>query len=181
MNSFRKLLVAFTLLALVMGWASAPANAQISPVRLKVTKTPKKERDADTKAMRSSVLYTVELSNASTKPTDDLTIKWTILYKPRNYSSMLSLMGGDRTCSLGLGQKFVFETDAVEIDSVQGSYGHSTYRNRAEIVACLIEVCAGKKILVSDAQPPDAKETIKKYKDAEEKRLKAMQPAAANR
>ena len=174
MNIYRRFLVASTLLLLVFGWIATPVNGQIAPVRLKVTKTPKKERDAESKAMKSSVLYSVEVSNAGTKPADDLTIKWAILYKPRSYSSMLALLEGERTCSIALGQKYVFETDPVEVDSVQGSYGHSSYRDRAEIVGYVIEVYSGKKILVADAQPQDSKDRIKKYKDSEEKRLKAF-------
>lgn len=169
----------FSALGLLLTLAATPAVSQINPVRLKVTKTLKKERverDSGEKPLIQQVLYTVELSNASTAPVNDLVIKWAVLYKSEHYSSERKLMQGERTCTLGIGQKYLFETGALEVPlKKRGFYGSSergfsvSSGSAADIIGYLVEVYDGTKIVASDGQPPDIKPQIKKAKIADEK------------
>ena len=196
MKNIRSQFFLVTAVGLLFALTPLLSYGQISPVRLKVNKVTKKERverESGDKPLIQQVLYEVELSNASTAASDDLTIKWAILYKPYPYNNDLKILEGDRTCSLGIGQRYKFETDSLEVPMKKRAYYNSrgirsSSGDGLEILGYLVEVYSGKKILASDIQPSDIKTRIQKVRDAEEKKHGAVanpkpdpKPAAAKK
>ena len=170
MKRISRLLI--TVLALQLGWLSPAVNAQINPVRLKVTKEIKKNRPE----VRSSsygreesqtINYLIELANASATAVNDVQIKWAILYKPRSTYTEVQIVEGEKTCTLGVGQKFICETDPVDL---QGTATISSYSGRyksgynAQIIGYAVDVLVKGAIVTSDIQPSDTKKRIEQAK-----------------
>ena len=160
---------------LLLAFASH-AQAQISPVRLSVSKNQKidqkpKYRDNISTGPRElevndEVHYTIVVANSSAAPVPKVQIKWAILVKPARGTS-LKLVEGEHTCSLDLGERCTFDTDLVELTGTkwQSSGGQPRRIVSAQIVGYTVEAYIGDRVVASDIQPSDAKSKIELLKN----------------
>jgi hypothetical protein len=137
-----------------------PAEAQLNPVRLKVNKVQKKAsqttfRDTDGSYRRQqhneTTYYEIDVSNFSASPITNCVVKWAVVYDPsyaRAHGSGsvswtttdLAVSEGEKVCQLGLGQKYNFETDPIELSTVSTSstYSGRRYRYGGEVHGHLV-------------------------------------------
>jgi hypothetical protein len=163
-----------------LGWlgitlaVAVVAQAQINPVRLKVNKTEKKDRKTTYRStdgytqqqqIQSTVFYTIEVANVSATPVTDLQVKWALLIKTRVVPEF-KVVEGERTCSIGLGQKYVFDTDIVELSGSQwqNNWTGSRSGSSAEVAGYAVEVLSGDRIVASEIIPADTKRRIEQLK-----------------
>lgn len=150
------------------------ADAQINPIRLKVNKTEKKDRKttyrttdgfSQQQQINSTVFYTIEVANAATVPVTDLQIRWALLIKTRVVPEF-KVIEGERTCSIGLGQKYAFDTDIVELSGTQWQDNRTGSRSEksAEVAGYVVEVLKEGRIIASDITPADTKHRIEELK-----------------
>jgi hypothetical protein len=160
---------------------TCPVLAQVSPARLKVTRSSK----SDTKQAyqtsdgwyRSSekvksVLYKIDVSNVSGGPAKEFLIKWAVViksdsnmyvYKDGDYTkaSPLRVIQGEKTCKLDFGKSCNFETDVIDLagwESVDG--GHRREEYGAKILGYSVEVFCNDQRVAAENQPADIKAKI---------------------
>jgi hypothetical protein len=164
-------------------WFADPGRAQISPVRLSVSKNEKKEQKTTyqdssgyyrQRQINRTVSYSVEVRNFSSTALAGIVIKWAILYDPSHAEvrggggvswnrADLKVLDGERTCSLQVGQRFAFDTDSVDLSSVHTGNSYTTRANQygGDIRGYCVEVStADGKLLASEIQPPDTKQQL---------------------
>ena len=114
------------------------AHSQLSPIRMNVTKVEKKDRTTTYRSTSGqyrqqqvdiTVHYNVELTNFSSSPLSDVQIKWAVLVDTARAtargggistsSGKLEVVEGERTGSLGVGQKYVFDTDPIDLNTAR--------------------------------------------------------------
>jgi hypothetical protein len=157
------------------------AQAQISPVRLSVSKHQKINQNTisqndrlDTgvreQEVNEEVYYTIVVANAGAASVPNAKIKWAILVKPIR-STKLELVEGERTCSLSFGQKFAFDTDLVQLSGRKWQSRDGWYRRTvsAQIVGYAVEVYMGDKIVASAVDPSDVRRKIELLRGGEGK------------
>ncbi len=158
----------------LLAWFVPCVTAQINPIRLKVNKTEKKDRKTTYRStdgytqqqqINSTVFYTIEVANATTAPVTDLQVKWALLIKTRAVQQF-KVIEGERTCNIGLGQKYAFDTDIVELSGSQWQNNASGARseNSAEVAGYVVEVLKEGRIITSDITPADTKRRIEQLK-----------------
>lgn len=147
--------------------AQAPAQAQISPLKLKVSMRSKSDtketyRSADGRyrnnEMNKSVYYSIDLTNISSGPAKDLVVKWAVLVKSNGGSRVVK---GEKSFSLEFAKTSNFDTDVIELSGQewirQGSR-RTTYG--AKIVGYAVEVFCNDQKIAADIKPTDVKEMI---------------------
>ena len=175
----------FVVIAVVMGFYLVwPAQAQIvNPVRLKINKNSKKDRKTTYQStygtlreqdVNETVSYTVDVINMSSGPVKDVEVKWAILvnargrYSSTSYDSGMRVVEGERKVDeLGIGQKFSFDTDVIQLSGTQtdgnSSYyygGTSRTKTGSEIAGYVVEVYSGGRVIGSEILPIDTKKKI---------------------
>jgi len=173
-------------------WLILPANAQVSPVRLRVNKVQNKDTRT---AYRSSygtyrheqsnetVYYEIELVNFSAGAISNCVVKWNVLHDPSyasalgggiSYStSRLEIQEGQKICILKTGQKYVLQTDPIELSivSTYDSYGGGHSRYGGDVRGYLVEVYVHDRLVAQDASANNIREQIENLrKTAERKR-----------
>lgn len=144
--------------------------AQVSPVRLKVSKNMKKDMERGSQHLvRETVSYTIEVTNASTTTAQDVLVRWAVLVTPgyRFDGSTWSHVGqrileGERKCSIERIQKCVFESDPIEIAAYVKKEYYSRYKS--DITAYYVEALVDGVVVAADIQPSNAKLRIQEEK-----------------
>jgi hypothetical protein len=166
---------------LLLSLAVSRSIAQINPVRLSVTKNRKvnqKTTQQNTGIIQSwsehevkeTVSYTIEVANATTAPVPNLRIHWAILVKPVG-NAPLEFIEGEKTCSLALGGKYVFDTDVLELGGKKWQTSDGQYRqdDSSKVLGCAVEAFIGNQRVAADVQPADTKRKIDELKTQKEK------------
>ena len=183
-------------LALVMAMGVA-AHAQLNPVRLNVSKVEKKDRQTTYRSadgryrheqVNSTTSYTVQLVNVSAGSLSNVRIKWAILVDSSHAEARaaggisttkgkLSVVEGERNCSLDLGQRYSFDTDVIELSAaVAGTdYSGSRWNYGGKVLGYAIEVFVDGKPVTADIQPGDTKKRIEQVR-ADEQNPKTETP-----
>jgi hypothetical protein len=93
-----------------------------------------------------------------------------VLVKPR-YSQPLEVVEGERSCALDRMQKYVFDTDILELTGTTYDYPSIQYkdRNASEIEGYVVEVFVNGTRVAADIQPADTKRQIDQVKADKEK------------
>jgi hypothetical protein len=181
-----KNIVAAMVTVLVTVVLASVAQAQISPVKLRVHKLGKKDVKTNYQStdgwyrdqnINESVYYEIEVAHASTKTVNGIKVYWAIVVQPPYGESQKVIEGSRTSDSLSLGQKFTFETDTVEFSKYAYSSRSGRYESggSAGIVGYAVEVLLDNKVVASDYQPMDIKrkiEAIKAPKQRPEERAK---------
>ena len=161
----------------VVAWGIALiSEAQMSPVRLRVTKNSHKERKTTqqdrygqerVQAVNETVTYTIEVVNLSSKEIKDVRIHWAVLVNPSSGSSSSGSMRvteGEKTSDLKNGQKYSFDTDKIDLAGTQRDsasyYGTTRTRTGAGIEGYAVEVYADGRVVASEILPIDTKKRI---------------------
>lgn len=156
-------------IAIVIGVGS-PAHAQISPLRLKVTKNMKKDMEGGSQHLvHETVSYTIEISNASPAPVKDIQVRWAMIvssgyrYDGAGWTSVSQkILEGEHTCSVDRIQKCVFDTDEVEVAAYTKKEYYARYKS--DITAYYVEALVNGAVVTSDIQPANAKIRIEEEK-----------------
>jgi hypothetical protein len=166
---------------------AAAAYAQIKPFRIKVDKISKKNttktvyQDASgayrNQQVNETVHYHIEVVNFSTMPRPDVKIKWVLLYDSSQATVQgngginapapnLKTLEGERTCSLAVGQKYIFDTESLNLSSVSSSMPYTTKLSHqgGEVLGYVVEVLVGDALAAKEISPPDTKSRIEKLK-----------------
>lgn len=161
--------------------ATGFAEAQVSPVRLKVTRSSKSDTKTSYQSSdgwyrsaekTKSVVYKIDVSNVSGGAAKEFLIKWAVLiksdaqnyeFKDGNYTkaSPLRVVQGEKTCKLEFGKSFNFETDVIDLsgwESVDGGFRREEYG--AKILGYSVEVFCNDQRVAADNQPADVKSKI---------------------
>jgi hypothetical protein len=173
-------------------WISLPAGAQVSPVRLKVSKHQKSDsknlyqssdgyyRSAE---KNKTLYYTVDLTNVSGGAAKDFNVKWAVLVRSDRIgytmidgeyrqSNPMRVVNGEKTCTLEFGKTCSFDTDVIEAagwESVEGGNRRSEYG--AKVVGYCVEVFVNDQRVASDIQPPDTKTKIEQASGTSDQKL----------
>ncbi len=166
-------------------------RAQMSPVRVSVTKNEKSDQKTTyqdssgyfrQQQIKKTVSYTVEVRNFSAGALPNLTIKWAVLYDPTKAEAHgggsvswstkdLKVLEGEHTCTLDLGQECGFDTAPIDLSSVHSGTANTTqgYQYGGGIRGYCVEVFAGERLLGSELQPQDIKSQIEAAKTNKDK------------
>ena len=179
---------------LISASLAAPSQAQVSPVRLKVSKHQKSDskntyqssdgyyRSAE---KNKSLYYTIDLTNVSGGSAKEFNIKWAVLVKSDNNSysfvngqyrraDPMHVVSGEKSCTLEFGKNCSVDTDVIELsgwESVDGGFRRSEYG--AKLIGYCVEVFVNDQRVAADIQPPDTKAKIEQESgQGEQKRHK---------
>ena len=165
------------LMAVALVAMAAPADAQIGPVRLKVTRVNKEARvlasrtadGAREEQLVDRVYYKGELTNTSSAPVRNVVVKWAILVRPHSTTN-LSVVEGEYTCSLALGERSGFDTDIIELTGTRTRSTETGSRSdtKSRIVGYAVEVYVGDRRMAWEADPQDTMRRIEDMKQAQE-------------
>ena len=181
-GKFGRLFVVFVLTVFIATFA----HAQIKPFRIRVDKISKKEtktvyQDASgayrNQQINETVHYHIEVVNFSTTPRPDVKIKWVLLYDSSQATVRgngevnapapdLKTLEGERTCSLAVGQRYVFDTGSFDLSSVTSSRPYTTLLSHqgGEALGYVVEVLVGDTLAAEEIRPLDTKSRIEKLK-----------------
>ena len=182
----------FFLLSLAFIVSNVPcSDAQVSPVRLKVSKHSKSDtktnfRSADgrysNQDKETSIFYTVDLTNVSGGAARDFVIKWAVLVKGDQYyygdadggSGQMRVVNGEKSCTLEFGKTFSFDTDVLELQGNQTNFdGGHRYERGSKIVGYSVEIFCNDQRVAADIKPDDTKNKIEQLgANADQKRHK---------
>jgi hypothetical protein len=164
---------------------AASAHAQIKPVRIDVSKVSKKNsktvyQDSGgtyrNQQVNETIHYTIQVVNSGTLPLTDVKIKWAVLYDSSQATmhgdgvsataSPLKILEGEQTCSLRVGQKYAFDTESLDLSSVNSSRAYTTKQHHygGEVIGYAVEVLVGDKLAAEEVRPSDIKSRIEKAK-----------------
>jgi hypothetical protein len=167
------------------------ARAQADSVRLKISKMESNHRrntyqDASGayrhQQVNSAIYYAVELVSLNTTKPADLKIKWAILVDPtkaeahgNSYSwtpAAETIVEGERQCKIAVGQRYAFNTDSIDLDTVMTNYDYEgrRYTYGGSIHGYLVEVYDGDRLVASDGSPTDIKSQIDQFKAKHDKK-----------
>lgn len=180
-NGFRSRLVKLATITLLLA-ALVHAHAQVSPVRLKVSKRQKSEMKTTYQSgsgeYRSregvmNVCYNIEVSLLS-GTAREVRVKWAVLVKREGWvGSALGhwqVVEGEKTGTVELARKFVFDTDVIEL---QRSEYHSEGRLQeygSKVEGYVVDVYIGDQLVASDAQPSSVRAKIEQARGASEQK-----------
>lgn len=181
MHRWKPILLCATAFLLLASFV-APSDAQVSPVRLKVTRKAKSDyrttyQSSDGRYREregvKAITYNVEVMNVSGGPPRDLVIKWGILVEGGSYYTMdeggamrktnpLRVVSGESKVRLEFGKTHTFETDVIEIEgSETTSYG-SHQRWGAKVLGYAVEVFINDQRVAADIVPSNIKGKMEK-------------------
>ncbi len=187
MKQARPFLLAFLLLAVPPG----DAHAQANPVRLKVSKMETDHRHTTYQSasgtyrqqqVNSAVYYTVEILGLNTTKPSDLKVKWAILVDPSHAEAQgagyswnnapKKIVEGERQCKVAVGQRYAFDTDSIDLDTVTTDYDYDSrrYTHGGTIQGYLVEVYDGDRLVASDYSSTDIKREIEQTKEKRDKK-----------
>jgi hypothetical protein len=160
------------LAAIGLLWASSPVEAQVSPIRLKVSKRQKSDLKTTYQSSggeyRSregvrAVSYTIEVSLVSGTPRD-VTVKWAVLVKRDWWSgsneNQWQVVDGERKATIEFAKKLVFDTDVIELQRSEHTSEGQYREYGSKVEGYAVEVSIGDQLVASDAQPPSVKAKI---------------------
>lgn len=167
------------LVPLLLAMLPSDARAQVSPLRLTVNKTQKDKRETTyqstngrhrTQEVNSTVFYTVEVANIAPATLSNLKINWAILIDPSHGEHLgggvgwneahLKVATGERACNIGLGLKYKFDTDPVDLSAVVVDNNGQHHTRGGSVRGYMVEVYQGGHLIASDYSPSDIKNQI---------------------
>jgi hypothetical protein len=173
---------------LLLAGSVIDARAQANSVRLKVTKMESTHRQTTYQTsdgsyrqqqVKSAVYYTIEVVNLNTTGPADLKIKWAILVDPSKaeaqgggYSMTKvaeKVVSGERQSKITLGQRYTFDTDPIDLDTVTTSYdtGGQRFHSGGSIQGYLVEVYNGDRLVASDSSSQNIKHDMEQLQKSD--------------
>ena len=165
-----KIQYAVAMVMLTLSVVVSPSFAQLSPVRLTVTKHEDKDyvtkhREHPRKGTSVSklhetdatVIYSIEVVNAGAKPLAGLEIRWGVLIDRPDHP--LRMQDGKEHHDLKAGEKFSFDTDAIELNAPH-----------TKVDGYCIEAVLDGKVVASAIEPANAKERIESLRTKRERK-----------
>ena len=162
----------FAMALLMSSVAVSQSFAQLSPVRLTVTKHEDKDyvtkhrehprRDTSVSKLHetdATLIYSIEVVNAGAKPLAGLEIRWGVLIDRPDHP--LRMHDGKEHHDLKPGEKFSFDTDVIELNAPH-----------AKVDGYSIEAVLDGKVVASAIEPANAKERIESLKPKRERKNK---------
>lgn len=154
------------------------AQAQVSPVKLKVTRSSKSDtketyRSSDGRyssgEKTKTIYYKIELTNISNGAAKDFTIKWAVLVKSDRYmytengvrKGDTRVIQGEKNVTLDFAKSTSMETDVIELSGWESiDAGRRSTDFNAKVMGYSVEVFCNDQRVAADIQPADTKAKI---------------------